>query len=150
MKKIKYCLNCGTLADAEKCWEGRPAIIYYCENCGAEWIGCHAYGKIQIWEGAKDLVELVDSLSKYEFGAFEGSEMELIIEEALDEIIVGRFVFQNDKHKMTLYAIENLRMLKDYLPDDSGELRELIIKFLEDEINSYTFKQRVKELLGQF
>jgi len=76
MKKIKYCLNCGTLADAEKCWGGRPAIIYYCENCGAEWIGCQSYGRIQIWEGIQDLTQVLESLSKYDPQTYSESGFE--------------------------------------------------------------------------
>jgi len=73
--------------------------------------------------------------------------MELSFEEALEEIIIGRTAYDNDRHQMALYAIQNFRILKKYLPDDkSREMSELIAEFLKNKINSFSFEQKAKEL----
>lgn len=73
--------------------------------------------------------------------------MAYTFDEALDEIIIGRVAFDDDRHNMALYAIQNFRVLKQYLPESKhGAMSELVIAFLRDEIDSFAFEQKAKEL----
>lgn len=73
-------------------------------------------------------------------------------EEAIEEIIIGQVVFTDDRHSMALYAIQQFRILKEYLPKEylpkekHHEMSELIIAFHKDKLTSFDFKIKSAEL----
>ena len=68
-------------------------------------------------------------------------------EEAVDEIIIGKAVYDDDKYKMAMYAIVHYRILKTHLPEEKhGPMNELICSFLQGKLDSDAFRQKAKEL----
>lgn len=68
-------------------------------------------------------------------------------EEALDEIVIGQVAYDDDRHGMALYAIQQFRILREYLPKEKHhEMAELIIAFNLDKITETEFRVRAEKL----